>query len=72
VSGVDDFGHLPNAPGFARYMAKRRSDGTWCVWDYRAGAVVDVRGDTSERQCRILAGAYNRVERALELGTVER
>lgn len=68
---MDDFGRILNAPGFARYMAKRSDDGTWCVWDYRTGTEASVRGDTSERQCRALAAAYNRAERARELRTME-
>lgn len=68
---MDDFGRIPNAPSFARYMAKRRDVGTWCVWDYRAGAEVDTTGDVSEMQCRTLAAAYNRAEQASELGKVE-
>jgi hypothetical protein len=69
---MDDFGRIPNAPGFARYMAKRCSDGTWCVWDYCTGTAADTAGDVSEMQCRTLTAAYNRAERARELGTVER
>jgi hypothetical protein len=68
---MDDSRHIPNAPGFARYMAKRRSDGTWCVWDYRTGTEADTTGDASEMQRRALATAYNRAERARELGMVE-
>jgi hypothetical protein len=69
---MDDFGHIPNAAGFARYMAKRCSDGTWCVWDFRTGTEADTTGDVSENQCRVLAANYNRAGHTMESGEVER
>lgn len=70
---MDDFGRIPNAPDFARYMAKRRSDSTWCVWDYRMGMAVASRdGKSPEALCRSIANSMNRAERARELGMVER
>ena len=63
---MDDFGAIPNAPDFARYMAKQRSDGTWCVWDYRIGeemAIASINCNGVEKRCRDLAASYNRTER---------